>query len=118
VAKREEPRTGGETGVGAGGATTGCDTVRNVGFVTEGVGRSWFDTDKELEALDVEVRGVDFGLERDATDLDGPKCEAATAERSMKRLYSYLDRIYCSNSLSRSASDMFAGGGFLASFGL
>jgi hypothetical protein len=41
-----------------------------VGFVTEGVGRSWFDTDKELEGLDIEVRGVDFGTVEAAAAVD------------------------------------------------
>lgn len=49
---------------------------------------------------------------------DGPSFAATSADLSMKRLCSYLDRIKSSSSLSLSFSIMRVGGGFLDSFGL
>lgn len=76
-----------------------------------------------VESVCNEVRGVDTDrkLPLDVTedaDLDGPSFDATRADLSMKRLNSYFDRIYCSSSLSLSASIKFGGGGCRTSFGL
>lgn len=123
VAYRDEPLAGGFTEETAGGAcatggATGCETVREVaGCAMDDEGRLELEPPSicEPEAL---VSGVDIGLLTEAAVLDGPSLDATTAGLSTNRRYSYLDLMNFSSSLSRSNSDMLAGGGFRASFGL
>jgi len=77
--------------------------------------------DEEGVLVFTSVVGAGVGRGRGETedaDRDGPSLDATSADLSKKLLYSYFDRIYCSRSLSRSASIKFGGGGCRISFGL